>query len=1378
MKFKGGDFLNGVRGALTSIDQLKKGLQLKESTRSLADLAGAAKNFTMDGLGNAVQGVGSKFSAMSVVGVTALATLASQAVTTGLAMVKSLTIGPISEGYADYGRKLTSMQTIMNATGKDSAFVGERFDKLDEYADNTIYSLDDMTSAFAKFTNAGVDMDQSVPAIKGIANMVAVAGQDAGAASIAMYNLSQSIAGGFLTTTDYKSLNLANVATKEWKNQMIEGGIAAGKLKKNSDGMYTIEGSDKAVSDAQLFNEELSTGWASSEVLLGVLGKYGDETTEIGKKSLSAAQDVKSFSMMMETLKAGVGTSWTDSFETVIGDVAESKVLFTGLTNEIGGILDGMNDARNELLRTWDEAGGRTALIDTFKSAWASLKAIIGPIIEAFKEIFPPMTGQRLAELTVKLRDFVNTLKPSQETIDNVKSTAKGLFAVLDIGRMIIMGVVGVLARLIGAILGTGPGILGVTGNIGDFLVKMRDAIVQGDFFTKMFTWLGDVITKPIIALKEWMATLGLSNRATSEGGEAAVSMGERIEAFYQMIKPALDWMGKAFKTVGDAVKQFFKDADFNVIFGAINTGAILVVAGIIGGFFKNLIGNITNLGGLKDRLKDMMDTFTGTFEAMQAKLKADALIKIAIAIGIIAAAILILSFINPEKLAGASIAISILFAELMASMKIMDGITGAGAAVKMGIIATAMLILAAAMVIFAAAVTIMAALSWDEMIRGLAGMGLSIVILAGAMNIMAKGAPKMIPIAFGILVLSTAMLVLAKALQSFATLSFDEIARGISAMGLSILVLTGISRNLGDTKTLITGSIAIILLAASMKVLASAVIQFASMSMEEIAKGIMAMAGALIVIALAVKALPSSALPSGIALNIIAQGMIAMAKAIDMMGSMSWEEIGRGMTVLAGSLLILAGALYLMSGTIAGAAALVVASYALSLLAPAMVMLGSLSWEQIGAGLTMLVGVFAVLGVAGLVLAPVVPVILLLGIAIGLIGVAMLGAGIAMTAFALALTAVAALAGVGAAGITLVFTAILSLIPLAIAKLGEGIVAMAAVITAGAPAIVGAFVAIVVSLLNAVQTIAPEISETIVVLLASLLETIVAAVPMFLDAGLRLIIGLLNGIAQNINGVITAATNVIIAFITGIGNNAARVADAGMNTIITFVESLTASINQNAARMREAGLKLALAIVDGMTGGLASGAAKAINAAKDFATSALNAAKNALGIASPSKEFYKVGAWSAEGATNGMEDGSDDFAGAAGNAGKQAVKSMAKALGSISSVVEANLDTDPTIRPVLDLSGVRKSAQDIGKFLGADPIAVDRSFNRASSVAQGMYENASAKEVKQATDVIRNVEYKLQQNNYSPKALSTLEIYRQSKNLMSTVKEAVKTNA
>ena len=392
MQFDNRQFESGIKTSLQSLTNLKEGLKLEKAAQSLEDLNTTAKRFSLEGIARSVKTVSDAFSAFGVIGITTLVNLTNAATTMGKNIVSSLTIAPISAGYADYNRKLVSVQTIMNATGKDIDTVSGYFKELDTYADKTIYSLDHMTSAFAKFTNAGVDMDKSVPAIKGIANMVALAGQDAGAAQIAMYNLSQSIAGGFLTTMDFKSLNLANVATKEWKDSLIQTAVEAGTVKRSLDGLYHIPGVKDSFTAAQLFTEALSEQWATTDVLLTNLNMYGDETTDVGRRATAAAQDIKSFGMMMETLRASAGTGWTDTFELIYGNLEEAKALWTPITNYVSDYLNKIADARNSTLQVWKDGKGRDKLISALAEAFKVLKSVIDPISKAFKEIFPPIT--------------------------------------------------------------------------------------------------------------------------------------------------------------------------------------------------------------------------------------------------------------------------------------------------------------------------------------------------------------------------------------------------------------------------------------------------------------------------------------------------------------------------------------------------------------------------------------------------------------------------------------------------------------------------------------------------------------------------------------------------------------------------------------------------------------------------------------------------------------------------------------------------------------------------------------------------------------------------------------------------------------------------
>ena len=242
-----------------------------------------------------------------------------------------------------------SIQTIMAGTGASLDLVNRKLDELNTYSDRTIYSFADMTSNIGKFTNAGVSLDRSVSAIQGISNAAALAGANSNEASRAMYNFAQALSSGYVKLIDWKSIELANMATVEFKTELLESAVAAGTLTKTGDGLYkTLKGN--VISATKGFNDSLQDQWMTSEALIDTLSKYSDETTEIGKRAFAAAQDVKTFSQLLDTLKEAVGSGWAKTFELTIGDFNEAKKLFTSINDVVGGFVDKTSDARNALL--------------------------------------------------------------------------------------------------------------------------------------------------------------------------------------------------------------------------------------------------------------------------------------------------------------------------------------------------------------------------------------------------------------------------------------------------------------------------------------------------------------------------------------------------------------------------------------------------------------------------------------------------------------------------------------------------------------------------------------------------------------------------------------------------------------------------------------------------------------------------------------------------------------------------------------------------------------------------------------------------------------------------------------------------------------------
>lgn len=370
MRFDNRQFEENIKGTLSTLDKFKHKLHLDGAARGLETVNNAAKKIDMSPLSKGVETVQAKFSALEIMGVTALANLTNSAINAGKRIAASLTIDPVKDGFQEYELTLNAIQTTMAGTGKTAKEVEAELKKLDEYADKTVYSTADMLNNLPKFTNAGVDLGVATKAMIGIANATAHAGGDAGKASIAFYNLGQAIGTGYLSRMDYNSINNAGIATMQWKEQMVEAAIAAGTLKKVGDDSY--KAGKKTLTLQQLFIDGLQEQWATTDVMLEVFGNYGDETTEIGKKAYESAQNIKTFSMMMDSLKASAGTGWKDTWQIAFGGLDEATEFWTSIYKVISGIIDSMTDFRNTVLES--------ALGRSFSNLAKQIDGVLSPV--------------------------------------------------------------------------------------------------------------------------------------------------------------------------------------------------------------------------------------------------------------------------------------------------------------------------------------------------------------------------------------------------------------------------------------------------------------------------------------------------------------------------------------------------------------------------------------------------------------------------------------------------------------------------------------------------------------------------------------------------------------------------------------------------------------------------------------------------------------------------------------------------------------------------------------------------------------------------------------------------------------------------------------
>ena len=393
MQFDNSQFERNVATSMSTLDKLKQKLNFSGASKGLEEINTATKNVNMTGLGTAVEAVSTKFSALQVMGVTALANITNSAVNAGKRIVSALTIDPVRSGFSEYELKMNSVQTIMSSTGEDIATVNKYLEELNKYSDMTIYSFSDMTQNIGKFTNAGVKLEDAVAAIKGISNEAAVSGANANEASRAMYNFSQALSAGYVKLIDWKSIENANMATMEFKQQLIDTAVELKTVTKTADGMYqTLDGN--VFSATKNFNDVLQDQWMTSEVLITTLGKYADVETEIGAKATEAATKVKTFTQLWDTLKEAAQSGWAKTWELLVGDLEQAKELLTGISKVVGGVIDRTSDWRNNILegalsnpfkaisKVLDKVNGATEGIDETVKMLESITELANRVIQ------------------------------------------------------------------------------------------------------------------------------------------------------------------------------------------------------------------------------------------------------------------------------------------------------------------------------------------------------------------------------------------------------------------------------------------------------------------------------------------------------------------------------------------------------------------------------------------------------------------------------------------------------------------------------------------------------------------------------------------------------------------------------------------------------------------------------------------------------------------------------------------------------------------------------------------------------------------------------------------------------------------------------------
>jgi tape measure domain-containing protein len=979
MRLDNSQFEQGISKTSSLLGKLKQALNLDKSVESINNVDKAVSGVSFNPLTSGLQGVQSGFNAMGAVAFSVLNRMTNAAIDAGKSITNALTAS-VRDGFAEYETQMNAVQTILaNTQSKGSTIddVNSALDTLNTYADKTIYNFTEMTRNIGTFTAAGVDLQTSVDSIKGIANLAAVSGSSSAQASQAMYQLSQAIAAGKVQLMDWNSVVNAGMGGEVFQNALKR---TAENFGTNVDGMIQKYGS---------FRESLTEGgWLTTDVLTETLKQLSGAYTEadlvsqgyteeqakqivqLANTAEGAATDVKTFSQLIDTTKEALGSGWTNTFEIIFGDFEEAKELWSGVANVISDVVNRSSESRNNLLQGWKDLGGRTELIKGLSSVFESLGKVLSTVGNAFRKVFPPTTSQQLMDITKAFTSFTESLVPSESTLNKIGRVAEGVFSIFDIGVQAVKAVGEAISTAfgsdsMGSLLNN---LLDIAAGFGDWLVGLDNSIKQFGIFEGAAKKVGTSVSN----------VLGMFNSFTGR----ISSMGSAIGSIASTIG---DTLGGAFERVKNVISDVLTWITDNIsggdIFAGLAGGGIFLAARKIGGAFDKIKEAVEGLfGNVDEKLKkgagvfdEILDGLQESLNAFTGSVKAFTLVEIAGSIALLVNSMEKIAALSGGEVVGGVSAIGGMMTELNLSLK---SITKTVKGVK----TTDLIKTGAALIEFAKAVDMLANamstignLNWDEIAKGLTGMGGAMAELVAA----AKGlsyAKVDLKTAGSLIAMAQAVKMVADPLKKLGNMSWDQVGKGLSAMGGALTEMGTVTGLLGRFgKHNISAAISMVIMAKSLGDIADAFGSFSSYSWDEIGRGLTAMGGALGEVGLVTGALGKLAGFSGIlasgSIYITVQSLGDIAKAFGEFTQYDWGEIGRGLTAMGGALGevgLVTGALGKLAGFsgIIGGGSILITAQSLGDIASAFGSFTQYDWGEIGRGLTAMGGALGEVGV------------------------------------------------------------------------------------------------------------------------------------------------------------------------------------------------------------------------------------------------------------------------------------------------------------------------------------------------------------------------------------------------------------------------------
>lgn len=1286
MQFDNAQFEHNAQQSMSTMEKLKSLMNFESSVKGLDKINSASQNMRFDAIADGVESLTNRFSTLGIVGMTALQNIANSAFNAGKRLITAIPKQIMTGGW-------TRATNIENAKFQLEG-LGVAWEKIQEDLDygvkDTAYGLDEAAIVASQLVASQVEvgdaMKQSLRAVSGVA---------------AMTNSSYGDIGRIFTTVAGQGRLMADQL-----NQIAARGVNAAAVLAKHLGVTEAEVREMT-SKGKI---DFATFAAAMDDAFGEHAKEANKTFNGAFSNMKAALNRigADFAMPLRDNMRDIFNSITPVFNAVRKSLVPtvewaSKAMKTLSTIVVQFMGRAQQTITNTIKLVTDARKAMKDAGETVDNYIYGIFEVLGRL-----NIIPANTVAWFDRATKAVINGVQILTKyfmeNETSVNNLKDTFKGLSSIFSIVSMGFSVFIERVARPLAIVLRTVLDvILAITGPLGRLATALERSFASflrnkwwNNGFVDLFNpiadvclWIDDLIehfndlTKAKISFPK---IEGAENFLSL--GNIVRSIGDFISALVESFKKVFNFVGlgdtlaDVIRSVGEAFKELFSFDNigngFVKLLGSLGEGLAAFSNALKGSDFINLIVNgslavglsnflqsLANLFGsstgiklvaveVKRALRDMSNSASIYLQAMANSVNANALMKLAIAIGILAVSFKLLSEIDSDKLASATAVMGLMMAGLAKMVSVLSSIKlGVMGIASIGPISNSLIKMAAAILILSFAVEKMGKLDLATLAKGLGGVAASMLIMVGAVKLIGKGSRGLKKTAGSMIVFAAALWVLASAVEKMGALPFNQLVKGLFAVGVAMLEVALFAKMLGKSKIKVSTAVSMIAIAAAMNIFADAVARFGTMDWEALGKGGAALAGILLSVAGFSQLAKGGGkmIAFGIAMILIATSMNILTKAVEKIANVEWENLGKAGAVLGGFMAFVTAASRLSAGAgklLALGTSMILVSASLGILASALTKIANIPTDGLN-NATMVMTLFMLFATgimaASNLLDPVKMIasagsILVLSIAMIALSTALSKLGkLSLKQVAIGLAAIAgALVIIGVAGVLLagavvpilaiagaaallsvamlaMSSAVLALgsaagvisvaVPSMLAGLGKGFVEFFKSIAESMKELAPALIAIIGGLSDVIIQSAPKIALAAMSIITALLDLLVQAVPQVVEAGMALIQGLIDGIANNIGGIVESAAAIVVNFINGIASAAGDIIQAGFNLVLSLIEGIASALSssENQARVQNAMkdlisglLSMGLAVITGGIGGFASAGEQLMN--------------------------------------------------------------------------------------------------------------------------------------------------------------------------------------